>query len=40
MRKSVLFILSLVKDLLAKPMSEFDHERLDRVIELLEEILE
>lgn len=39
MKKSILLILSMVKDLLRYPMSEFDHERLNRIVELLEEML-
>jgi hypothetical protein len=40
-KKDILIALSILKDLLyMKKMEEFDRERLERAIELLEETLE
>jgi hypothetical protein len=40
MKKSILFLLSMVKDLLSERMDDFDREHLEQVVELLEQILE
>lgn len=40
MRRAVLFILSMLQDLLIKDMDEFDRTHLERAMEMLEQILE
>jgi hypothetical protein len=40
MKKSILLLLSMVRDLLAESMDDFDREHLEQVLELLEQILE